>query len=487
MTKNTNNIQFISRSTVRFSIALVVAVFLILALTGYFSSQMLDRVVDLRKQELKRLVTLGLNSIEPILERYHSGELSQRETLFQVRERVRRMVYDDPSTRNYLFMSGYDGTMLVQPFEPELEGTDQWNLKDSRGLYIIRELINTARSGSGYVEYYYPLPGSEEPSKKISYVVGIPELQVYLGTGLYLNDIQIVLSGFLRNGMLAIVLVFLLLALVLLFLFRPFYIAYHTLQLHFNAIAQNPSELPEGIYSKMLSADTNSEVGVLMHNFRTMLTQLHQAQQKLERSLKDKDILLKEVHHRVKNNLQIVSSLLKLQASYIDDPKQLTVLNESVNRIHSMSLIHQMIYSSEVFNEIELSSYIEKLVHSIFQSFRPENKKIELQFDIDSDSIGTDNAIICGLIITELVTNTLKHAFVDRDRGLIRVSYKKYADRTLLRIEDNGCGADPDLLEQKHDSLGISLVLSLVEQLMGSIELLVQNGSHFLVRLPVQL
>jgi len=218
-----------------------------------------------------------------------------------------------------------------------------------------------------------------------------------------------------------------------------------------------------------------------------MLTQLHQAQQKLKSSLKDKDTLLKEVHHRVKNNLQIVSSLLKLQASYLDDPDQLTVINESVNRIHSMSLIHQMIYSSEVFHEIELSSYIEKLVYSIFQSFRPENKKIELQFDIDADSIGTDNAIICGLIITELVTNTLKHAFIDRDHGLISVSYKKYADKTILRIEDDGCGADPDLLEQKHESLGISLVLSLVEQLRGSIELVVQNGSRFLVILPVQL
>ncbi|GEM_PF-6257569 len=487
MTKNTNNIQFISRSTVRFSIALVVAVLLILALTGYFSTQMLDRVVDLRKQELKRLVTLGLHSIEPILEQYQSGELSKKEALFQVRERVRHMVYDDPSTRNYLFMSGYDGTMLVQPFEPELEGTDQWNLKDSRGLYIIRELVKTARSGSGYVEYYYPLPGSEVPRKKISYVVDIPELQVYLGTGLYLNDVHIVLFGFLRNGVIAIVLVFLLLALVLLFLFRPFYIVYHTLQLHFNAIAQNPSKMPEGIYSEKLSAETNSEVGVLMHNFRAMLTQLHQAQQKLESSLKDKDILLKEVHHRVKNNLQIVSSLLKLQASYIDNPDQLSVLNESVNRIHSMSLIHQMIYSSEVFHEIELSSYIEKLVHSVFQSFRPEHKHIELQFDIDSDLIGTDDAIICGLIITELVTNTLKHAFVDRDHGLITVSYKKDADSTILRIEDDGCGADPNLLEKKHDSLGISLILSLVKQLSGSIELMVQNGSHFLIRLPAQL
>ncbi len=484
MNKDSYKVQFFSRSAVRFSIALVVAVVLIIALTGYFSAQMLDNFVDLRKQELKRLVTLGLRSIDPIIERYQSGELSQQDALSRVRTHVRQLVYDDPSTSNYLFMSAYDGTMLVQPFDPELEGTDQWNLQDSRGLYIIRELVKTARGGSGYVEYYYPPPESDKPEKKISYVVGIPELQAYIGTGLYLNDVQTVVDGFLRNGMAAILAVFLLLALVLVLLFKPYYHAYYVLQQSFSAIAANPSKAPEELYSAMVPPDAPSEVGLLMRNFHLMLTQLHQARLKLEKSLKDKEILLKEIHHRVKNNLQIVSSLLKLQTYHFDDPKQLTVLNESVTRIHSMSLIHQMIFSSGEFTEIEISSYIQKLVYSIYQGFRPTNVRISLQFDVDSDSVDVDKGVLYGLVITELVTNALKHAFVGRKQGQLIVGYKKNFEVTQLWVQDNGCGADPALLETKQESLGVSLILSLVEQLRGRVQLEVHNGSCFLINLP---
>ena len=486
MNRNIYKVQFFSRSTVRFSIALAIAVAAIIALTGYFSAEMFESFTGLRKQQLKRLVTLGEHSIEPILERYRSGELSQEETLWQVRTQIRQLVYDDPSTRNYLFMSSYDGTMLVQPFNPELEGTDQWDLQDSRGMYIIRELVKTARSGAGYVEYYYPPPDSTHPGRKISYVVGIPELQAYLGTGLYLNDVQTVVAGFLRNGIMTIVAVFLLLSLVLIFLFRPFYTAYYALHKKFSAIAANPSQAPEELYSEMVPSNANSEVGMLMQNFQLMLTQLHHARYKLEKSLQEKQILLKEVHHRVKNNLQIVSSLLKLQASNLADPDQQTVLNESVNRIHSMSLIHEMIFSSDEFNEIEISSYIQKLVYSIFQGFRPEHVQVSLQFEIESDVVDVETAILCGLVINEMVTNALKHAFENQDQGLIIVGYKKKAEHTLFWVQDNGCGADSALLETKLESLGISLILSLVSQLHGKVWLEVSKGSRFLVSLPIE-
>ncbi len=486
MNKSSYKVQFFSRSTVRFSIALAIAVFTIIALTGYFSAQMFESFTELRKQQLKRLVTLGLHSVDPVLERYRAGELSQKEALWEVRTQVRQLVYDDPSTRNYLFMSSYDGTMLVQPFDPGLEGTDQWDLQDNRGMYIIRELVKTARSGAGYVEYYYPPPDSGHPGRKISYVVGIPELQAYVGTGLYLNDVQTVVAGFLRNGIMTIVAVFLLLSLVLVFLFKPFYSAYYALQKKFSAIAANPSQAPEELYSEMVPSKANSEVGMLMQNFQLMLTQLHHVRYQLEKSLKDKQILLKEVHHRVKNNLQIVSSLLKLQASNLADPDQQTALNESVHRIHSMSLIHEMIFSSDEFNEIEISSYIQKLVYSIFQGFRPESVQIALQFELESDVVEVEKAILCGLVINEMVTNALKHAFQNRDQGLIIVGYKKKAEQILFWVQDNGCGADPALLDTKLESLGVSLILSLVSQLHGKVQLEVTNGSRFLISLPIE-
>ncbi len=158
----------------------------------YLTHQYTEKTKEQRLDNLKQTVQIARNSIEPILVEYRSQNISMAETLYQIRDLVRRMVYDDHYGKNYIFMSAYDGTMLVQPFEPQKEMADTWDLKDSHGVYIIRELVKTAKSneGLGFVSYHYQRPGQTDPEEKISFVIGIPDLGCYIGTGQYLSDLH---------------------------------------------------------------------------------------------------------------------------------------------------------------------------------------------------------------------------------------------------------------------------------------------------------
>jgi len=160
--------------------------------SGYLANQYVGQTEEQRLSNLKQMVQLARNSIEPILVKYRSKKISKTQAFEQVRNLVRRMVYEDHLGKNYVFMSSYDGIMLVQPFEPRKEMTNMWNLRDSNGVYIIRALIRTAESqnGSGYVSYYYKRPKQKEAEEKISFVMGIPELDCYMGTGKYMTDIR---------------------------------------------------------------------------------------------------------------------------------------------------------------------------------------------------------------------------------------------------------------------------------------------------------
>ncbi len=173
------------------SIGLVLGLVFVL-FSGYLAHQFMGTTKAQRLLHLKQATQMARNSIEPILAKYRAREISGKIALEQVRDLVRRMVYNDHIGENYIFMSSYDGIMLVQPFEPEKEMTDVWNLKDANGVYIIQALINAARSekGEGYVSYHYQRPGQTAAQEKISFVIGIPELACYIGTGQYMADLR---------------------------------------------------------------------------------------------------------------------------------------------------------------------------------------------------------------------------------------------------------------------------------------------------------
>jgi PAS domain S-box-containing protein len=206
------------------------------------------------------------------------------------------------------------------------------------------------------------------------------------------------------------------------------------------------------------------------------VTERRVAEERIRLSLKEKEVLLKEVHHRVKNNLQIISSLLNLQSKYIKDNQALEMFKESRNRIRSMTLIHEKLYRSKDLANIDVAEYIQNLSSNLFRSYSAG--RVRLKTHVDDILLGVDTAIPCGLIINELVSNSLKHAFPDKT-GEILVNLKRDDGHFTLVVKDDGVGFPENVDFRNTDSLGLQLVCTLTDQLEGQIELNRTGGTEF--------
>lgn len=209
------------------------------------------------------------------------------------------------------------------------------------------------------------------------------------------------------------------------------------------------------------------------------ITERKIAEQKLKASLKEKEVLLKEVHHRVKNNLQVISSILNLQSSYVKDQKTLEMLNESQNRIKSMAFIHESLYQTKDFANINFSDYIVNLSKNLVHSYRVYGDLVEMQYEVEEVLLNLDQAIPCGLIINELVSNALKYAFPEQRRGTIKLELSEQDKWVTLVVSDNGIGLPSDFDYLDTETLGLQLVTTLIKQLSGEISLVTESGTRF--------
>jgi PAS domain S-box-containing protein len=230
------------------------------------------------------------------------------------------------------------------------------------------------------------------------------------------------------------------------------------------------------IYSKVKVVGTVS--------FGRDVTEQKEAEEQIKKSLKEKEILLGEIHHRVKNNMQVISSMLSLQSEYITEKKYRDMFQESQNRILSMSLIHENLYQSRNFAKIDLNEYINDLVNDLFRSYGIDTGNITLNINVENVYLGIDSGIPCGLIINELVTNCLKHAFPDGGKGEMKISLRSIGEDMIeLLISDNGIGIPKDLDFENTQSLGLYLVKMLAEnQLQGEIHLDRSKGTEFKIK-----
>lgn len=202
-------------------------------------------------------------------------------------------------------------------------------------------------------------------------------------------------------------------------------------------------------------------------------------EEKIRTSLHEKEALLKEIHHRVKNNLQVVSSLLGLQSRSISDPEQRKMFEESQNRVYSMALLHESLYQSENLSLIDFPEYIRQLADHLFRSYGVATDRIHLITDLDSISLHMDAAVPCGLIINELVSNSLKYAFPDGRAGEIRIGlHGQPAGMARLLVADNGIGLRNDIDWTTTRSLGLRLVRSLAQQLGAQLEVKSKMGTE---------
>lgn len=204
------------------------------------------------------------------------------------------------------------------------------------------------------------------------------------------------------------------------------------------------------------------------------------AEEELKASLKEKEVLMKEIHHRAKNNLTIISSLLNLQSRHINDKEALGVFKESQNRARSMALIHEKLYKSDDLRKIDFGEYIRSLTIELFHSYRTSSG-IKLNMDIDDINLDINTAVPLALIVNEIVTNSLKYAFPDKKTGNVSVRFVKNVDEMQLIVEDNGIGFPSDLDFRNTNSLGMQLVNSLTEQIKGHIKLEREEGTKFII------
>ncbi|MGB9978944.1 PAS domain S-box protein [Methanobacterium sp.] len=209
------------------------------------------------------------------------------------------------------------------------------------------------------------------------------------------------------------------------------------------------------------------------------ITELKNVENQLKSSLEEKEVLLREIHHRVKNNMQIISSLLNLQSRYLNDEKTVNVLNESRNRVRSMAMVHEELYRSHDLSKIDFADYIQRLLSGLFSSYGVDDNFIKPEINVKDVLLNIDIAVPCGLIINELVSNSLKHAFIHGQKGNISIKFHPKGEKYELIVADDGIGIPENIDFENTKSLGLQLVNTLAKQLSGNIDIYRDTGTIF--------
>lgn len=213
--------------------------------------------------------------------------------------------------------------------------------------------------------------------------------------------------------------------------------------------------------------------------FFALAIQKKRSDDKIRNSLKDKEILLQEIHHRVKNNMQIISSLLNLQSSFINDPEAIDVFRESQNRVKSMALLHENLYQSRDMDKVDFRQYVKKLTDNLLITYSTSSSYIQKEIKVENVKLNIETAIPCGLIINELLTNSLKYAFPPGEKGRIYLKIYSKEDKYVLLLGDDGVGLPENFNLESTQTLGLRLVHNLVNQIDGQLKIRPSKGTCF--------
>jgi PAS domain S-box-containing protein len=240
------------------------------------------------------------------------------------------------------------------------------------------------------------------------------------------------------------------------------------------------------IFHKATFSNMDGSVGGLIGAILD-ITDRKRAEVQLHASLREKDILLREIHHRVKNNMQVIIGLLDLQASSSGNPELMEMLNKGQSRIRSMALVHEKLYASKDFTRINLAGYLRTLSQDLFQSYKINPGKIDLIIQTDGVYVDINKAIPCGLVLNELISNVLKHAFPGDRQGELQIIIREEKNTEMeIVVRDNGMGLPDDVDIHQPRTMGLNLVNGLVKkQLKGQMEVRRDNGTEIRIKFPL--
>ena len=228
----------------------------------------------------------------------------------------------------------------------------------------------------------------------------------------------------------------------------------------------------------LLHDDKGTPIGRIGYSLD--ITERKRAEEQIKTSLREKEVLLQEVHHRVKNNLQVIVSLLNLQAARVTDRQAREMFTESRSRVRAIALMHETLYQSKDLSRIDFGEYSHTLAANLFASYGVDPEVVSWRINVENGFLGVDTAIPCGLIVSELISNSLKYAFPAGKHGEICIDFRRDdGNKCILIVKDNGIGLPKEFDLRKLESLGLQLVCTLTDQLDGSLELDCTEGTEF--------
>lgn len=324
------------------ALVLVIAGYII-ALFLHINSHM-DMVYDARKNELQHIVGLVKNTIQPIIEKQNAGLISKEESIKSGAAILSSMTFQDSYGDNYIFMTSYEGTMLVIPYQSSKRGINQWDMQDVNGKYLIQDIIKLAKSkeGKGFISYYYLPPGRDVPQNKISYIVGVPEWDAYIGTGMYTEDLDRYSAESLRAIILIAILTLIIIVLSTIILVRPLYLCHRLLLSLFKDVRNDPDTVPE---VDLHSFNSKSEAWKLLSSFKSMLIEIHFLKDEKESA---QAATLKEI----KKSEELKSKYLEnAEKMVIERTAELTQAQAKLEKLARLDALTS-IYNRRVFDEV---------------------------------------------------------------------------------------------------------------------------------------
>jgi|GEM_PF-1576493 len=243
------------------------------------------------------------------------------------------------------------------------------------------------------------------------------------------------------------------------------------IEMDLNYLSQQNEQVPVKMYFSVIRDEYEIRGRLIVAQDMRQTEKLEKEINAKEKALKEKEMLMKEIHHRVKNNLTVISSLLSLQSRYIQDDKTRSMFQESQSRARSMALIHERLYKSDNLKSIDFGDYIGDLAGELLETYSLNNGNVKLNTDVDKEILDVDLAVPLGIIINEIISNSLKYAFAGDKKGYINLKFHRKDEEFVLIVADNGNGIPENFNYEDSDSLGIRLINSFVEQIEGKMEI----------------